>query len=73
MTYQLAPCPVCGRTPKCYQWKTGWTISCVGDRHTLAVSADEIQHDASLYKGRSEAEVVEAWNKAFGKAEVATS
>lgn len=63
----LAPCPVCGRTPKAYEWKTGWTVSCVGDRHTLALSADEIQHDASLYRGRTQASLYRGLEQSLRK------
>lgn len=66
----LAPCPVCGQTPKIHEMKNGFVLSCVGARHTVAVT-DEGQHAVSLYRGRSEAEVCEAWNKRFAKEQAA--
>lgn len=62
----MAPCPICGRTPKIHKMKTGFVLSCVGDRHTVAMT-DEGQHAVSLYRGRSQVEVERFWNKAFGK------
>lgn len=62
----MAPCPICGRPPKLHKMKTGFVLSCVGDRHTIAMT-DEGQHAVSLYRGRSEAEVCDAWNKKLSK------
>jgi len=61
----LAPCPICGAQPKLHEIKTGFVLSCVGRRHTVVVT-DEGQHAAALYRGKSEAELIEHWNKKFG-------
>lgn len=61
-----APCPVCGATPKLHKLKEGFVLSCVGPRHTVAMT-DEGQHQAALYRGRSEEEVRTFWNKTFAK------
>ena len=61
----LAPCPICGATPKLHHMKTGFVLSCVGARHTVAVTDDGI-HAVSLYRGKSEDEVRGFWNKRFG-------
>ncbi len=63
----IAPCPICGATPKLHQMKTGFVLSCVGARHTVAVT-DDGGHQVALYLGRSEDEVRAGWNKAFEKA-----
>ena len=62
----LAPCPICGRTPRLHELKTGFVISCVGDRHTVAMTDDGI-HQATLYRGKSVEEVSAFWNKTFAK------
>lgn len=62
----MAPCPICGSAPKVHKIKTGFVLSCVGARHTVAMT-DEGQHAVELYRGRSQAEVERFWNKAFGK------
>ena len=62
----LAPCPICGATPKVHEMKTGFVLSCVGVRHTVAVT-DDGKHAVSLYRGRSVEEVTAFWNKTFGK------
>lgn len=62
----LAPCPICGATPKVHEIKTGFVLSCVGARHTVAMT-DDGRHAVELYRGRSRAEVEAGWNKAFGK------
>jgi hypothetical protein len=46
--------------------KTGFVLSCVGARHTVAVTDQDGQHAVSLYRGRSQAEVADFWNKTFG-------
>ena len=62
----LAPCPVCGKPPKLHHVQTGFVLSCVGARHTVAVT-DEGQHQVELYRGVTQAEVEAAWNRCFGK------
>jgi hypothetical protein len=64
---QLAPCPICGATPKIHEMKTGFVLSCVGARHTVAITDGDGQHQVALYRGRSRAEVEQQWNKSFGK------
>lgn len=63
----LAPCPICGAAPKIHEIKTGFVLSCVGARHTVAITDEDGQHQVALYRGRSRAEVEAGWNKAFGK------
>ena len=62
----LAPCPVCGKPPKLHHVQNGFVLSCVGVRHTVAMT-DDGHHAASLYRGKSEDEVRAGWNRAFGK------
>ena len=62
----VAPCPICGATPKVHKMKTGFVLSCVGSRHTVAMT-DEGGHATSLYRGRTEEEVRTFWNKSFAK------
>lgn len=61
----LAPCPICGSQPKLHEIKTGFVLSCVGKRHTVAVT-DDGYHATELYRGKTEAELIEHWNKKFG-------
>lgn len=63
----MKPCPICGREPKWHHAFGGWILSCVGDRHTVAIT-DEGHHVASLYKGKSQEEVAAAWDKAMAGA-----
>lgn len=63
----LAPCPICGAVPKLHRVNTGFVLSCVGARHTVAVT-DDGGHQVALYRGRSEDEVRAGWNKALEKA-----
>jgi len=63
----LAPCPICGQTPKVHEMQTGFVLSCVGARHTVAITDEEGQHSVALYRGKSEEEVVSFWNKTFAK------
>lgn len=51
------PCPVCGKpVAEPDEFKTGWRIGCVGDRHCV-----------QLYRGASAEEVVTAWNNRFSR------
>lgn len=63
----MTPCPICGREPKWHFAFGGWILSCVGHRHTVAIS-DDGHHTVSLYKGKSQEEVAAAWDKAMARA-----
>lgn len=67
----LAPCPVCGQMPKLHEMKQGFVLSCVGARHTVALTDEDGQHAVALYRGRTEDEVRFMWNKKFGKETIA--
>lgn len=60
----MTPCPICGREPKWHHAHNGWILSCVGHRHTVAVT-DEGAHQVALYKGKTQEEVAAAWDKAM--------
>lgn len=63
---EIAPCPICGSTPKVHKINKGFVLSCVGARHTVAMT-DEDQHQVALYRGRSEEEVRTVWNRSFAR------
>lgn len=63
----MTPCPICGREPKFHQVKTGTVLSCVGDRHTFAIT-DDGQHQVALYKATRE-QLEAAWEKHIGRGE----
>lgn len=63
----MSPCPICGREPKWHEVQSGWILSCVGNRHTVAIT-DEGAHQVALYKGKSKEEVAAAWEKAMAPA-----
>lgn len=60
-----APCPICGAEPKLHTFKTGFVLSCVGERHLVAIT-DDGRHQVALYRGKTPSEVAEFWNKTFG-------
>lgn len=60
----MTPCPICGREPKWHLVEKGWVLSCVGNRHTVAIT-DDGKHQVALYKGKSQEEVAAAWDKAM--------
>lgn len=62
----LVPCPICGQIPKFHKIGTGLVLSCVGSRHSV-VATDDGHHQVSLYRGKSQDELVRGWNKAFSK------
>lgn len=66
MAEKMAGCPICGREPKWHYAHGGWILSCVGDRHVTAIT-DHGTHQISLHKGKSQEEVLAAWNKAMAK------
>lgn len=68
---EFAPCPICGETPKLHKMQQGFVLSCVGARHTVAMTDEEGKHQVALYRGRSEDEVRSMWNKKFGKETIA--
>ena len=63
---EISPCPICGATPKVHKIRTGFVRSCVGSRHTVAMT-DDGGHQAALYRGRTEEEVRTFWNQTFAK------
>jgi aminopeptidase-like protein len=60
-----APCPICGREPKMHKIKTGFALSCVGDRHYVGID-DEGKHAVEIYRVTTESEARTAWDKFFG-------
>ena len=60
----MTPCPICGREPKWHHAHGGWILSCVGNRHTVAIT-DHGTHEVALYKAKTQEEILRAWDKAM--------
>jgi hypothetical protein len=60
----MTPCPICGREPKWHYAFGGWVLSCVGNRHTIAIT-DDGHHVATLYKAKTQDEIIKAWDRAM--------